>query len=104
MAEFKVIVSKEHPLTKELFPLGFETICKSVYLENEIVYKGFWTSYKTIINGKFSWVNFYVEPKIRPKGEFIGVNLESINKTIYDGDFFYRATGRSFTEFFEKVF
>lgn len=70
MNRLKII--KEHPQTKDLFPLGFETTYK-------------------------------VEPKTIPKGTLKSILIVAINGKEYDTDFFYRATGRSFTEFVKKI-
>lgn len=100
----KVVVKKEHPLTKELFPIGFETTCKPLLSKEEKVSKGFWTQIKTVGDDRmFVNTSVYVEPKVTPKGAHLGCILIGSNGGEYNADWFYRTTGRSFSEFFNKV-
>jgi hypothetical protein len=95
MMEFKVRVVKEHPQTKDVFPLGFETYGYKTYTDEEKVTEGFWTK----IHGE----GHYVEKVITPKGSFKDIVFVGVNGGVYSSDFFYRCTGRNFTEFLEKI-
>jgi len=99
-------VIKEHPLTKSRFPLSFETTYKKVLSKEDKVSEGFWTEhYKTKgLNSKTAKhvARVYVEPTTVPKGTFKDVIILDVNGEEVCGDWFYRATGRSFTEFFKK--
>lgn len=91
----KVRVVKEHPQTKDIFPLGFETTFRKVYTEEDKVYKGYWTS----IHGERQ----YVEAVVIPKGTFKDVLFIANNGKEYSSDWFYKCTGKSVTDFMEKL-
>ena len=105
----KIRVIKEHLQTKELFPLGFETTYETTYTKEDKISEGFHTHIRTMkkdtTNKKtvFFEERVYVEPKIIPKGTLEDIIIISAKGTEVSSDFFYRATGRSFTEFVEKI-
>lgn len=105
--EVKVVVIKEHPVTKDIFPMGFETVLFKRYSQAELVRKG-WTFHETkivlednILRKKSFPV--VVEDIVIPTGSPIDVNIKGNNTVLYDGDWFYRNTGRPFSEFFKKL-
>jgi len=100
----KARVIKEHNGIKEVFPLGFETTYTKVYSKESKTSEGFYTSIRTINKDKkFTSVSHYVEPQTTPKGTFLDVVFIGANGSEYSGDWFYKTTGRSFTEFIEKI-
>lgn len=98
----KVRVIKEHPNLKDVFPLGFETTYRKVYSKEDKTSEGFYTSVQTTEN-KSKLKAVYVEPQTTPKGTFLDVVFIGNNGLEYSGDWFYKVTGRSFTEFVKKI-
>ena len=103
----KVRVIKEHPMTERLFPLGMETILTNTYSLEDKVIEGFWTNLPTTeLRGKqliSVTRKHWVEGKVIPKGTYLSSNIIGSTGYEYSIDFFYRVSGRSFSEFFEKV-
>jgi hypothetical protein len=103
----KVKVTKEHLVLKHLFPLGFETTIEPLYTKEDKKSEGFCTSFITAekVNGVIKRVKkpVYVEPKFTPKGTYNGSTIIGNDEVEYNTDIFYRATGRSYTEFVQKI-
>ncbi len=93
-----IVVKKEHPLTKDIFPLGFKTALINNYSKEDRVVEGFWTNLYIAKMPKRIWV----EDKLIPKGTYISSTIIGIDGEEYNSDVFYRLTGRSFSEFFDK--
>lgn len=103
----KARVIKEHNGIKEVFPLGFETTYTKVYSKEDKVSEGRYVNHykatNTSPNGGGKYISTsYIEPQTTPKGTFLDVVFIGANGSEYSGDWFYKTTGRSFTEFIEK--
>lgn len=104
----KIRVIKEHPNIKDVFPLGFETTYTKVFSKEDKTSEGRWVQHhqaRTLSpnRGGVYVGKSYVEPKTVPKGTFLDVIFIGNNGAEYSGDWFYKTTGRSFTEFVEKI-
>jgi len=102
----KVRVIKEHPNTKDFFPLDFETTYTKVFSKEDKTSEGFWTSIEFGRDKNRKAVaskSVYVEPTLQPKGTFLDVVFIDCKGREVCGDWFYKVTGRSFTEFVEKI-
>ncbi len=101
-----IVVKREHPLTKDRFPLGFKTTLTKSYSKEDKVTEGFTTNIAKVgrVNGALQrvWEEKYIEEVVTPKGTFLDVHILGIDNKDYSGDWFYRMTGRSFSEFFDK--
>ena len=117
MKQFKAMVIKEHPIVSKVFPLGFETTYKKIYSVSEKTIKG-WTNTVQYIeyedtgrksNGTKVMKSVQKEKEeiipdtIIPKGTFLDVTFVSIDGTEYCGEWFYKMTGKPFSEFFTKL-
>lgn len=117
MEQFKAVVVGEHSLVNKFFPLGFETTYKKSYSVIEQTHKGWvntiqYVEYKD--TGKKSGGNKVMEAvkktkeeiipdKIIPKGTFLDVIFIAVDGLEICGEWFYKMTGRPFSEFFEKI-
>ena len=105
--KISVKVIKEHPMTKEVFPLGFETTCEAIHTTDDRIIPGFWTDGvvpektkggATIMVRKRIWV----ADKIIPKGTFKDVLIIGANGGTYSSTWLYNCTGKTLPEFFDK--
>lgn len=91
----RVRIKKHHAAISDVFPLNFETTYTKEYTKEDKVTEGFWT--------KIHGVETYVPEVLTPKGSFKCLIFIGINGNEYSDDWFYKCTGRSFTEFVEKI-
>lgn len=91
----RVRIKKHHPVISEVFPLGFETDCEKTFTKEDKIYKGYSYRHRNTIN--------YVPESIIPKGTFDTLLFVGNNGEKYSSDWFYKCTGKSFTEFVEKI-
>jgi hypothetical protein len=92
---FKVKIIKEHLLTKDIFPLDFETTITQTFHKEKKVFPGFYTE----IQKNKVWVPESVINKGDPKDLII----VGKNKLKYSTDVFTNWTGKHFTEFVKKL-
>jgi hypothetical protein len=101
-----IIVKREHPLTKDRFPLGFKTTLTKVYSKEDKLVKGFTRyDYKVVVVKDRLERESYpvkIEDKTISKGTYIDSIIIDIDGNEVTSDWFYRNTGRSFSEFFDK--
>lgn len=95
----KVKVIADHLNTKEVFPLGFETLYYKRYTTEDKVTKGWWTNMGTPQKPRPVWV----EDVFTPKGTFIDIVIMGANGNEYSFDWFYNCTGKSASNFLEKI-
>jgi hypothetical protein len=91
----RVRIKKHHGAISNVFPLNFETTYTKEYTKEDKVTEGFWT--------KIHNVRTYVPEVVIPKGSFKDLIFIGKDGKEYSGDWFYKCTGRSFTEFVEKL-
>lgn len=95
----KVKVIADHPNTKEAFPLGFETVYYKRYTTEDKLTKGWWTNMGTPQKPRPVWV----EDVFTPKGTFIDIAIIGANGGEYSFDWFHNCTGKSASNFLEKI-